>query len=138
MPRNGAGTYTLPEPAFVTGTVIDPSPVNNDFNDIAQALTASLAADGQTPMTGDLDMNGNDIQTLAGLNATSLTVSGKLSVTGTSTLTGLVTTGGGVAVRAAQRRASGGGGTEFVGQPSKKYARAARSFSRQNWRGRRP
>ena len=61
MPRNGSGTYTLPQSAFVTGTAIDPSKVNSDFSDIATALTASVAADGQTPMTGSLDMDGNNI-----------------------------------------------------------------------------
>jgi hypothetical protein len=52
MPRNGSGTYSLPESAFVAGTTIQSAPVNNDFSDIASALTGSLAADGQTSMTG--------------------------------------------------------------------------------------
>jgi hypothetical protein len=33
---------------------------------------------------------------------------------------------------------SGGGGTDFVAPDTNKGAREARSFSRQNWRGRRP
>lgn len=52
MPRNGSGSYSLPQPAFVPGTVISSSSVNSDFSDIASALTASVAADGQTPITG--------------------------------------------------------------------------------------
>lgn len=52
MPRNGSGTYTLPEAAFVGGTAIDPDIVNSDLSDIALALTASIAADGQTTITG--------------------------------------------------------------------------------------
>jgi hypothetical protein len=32
------------------------------MNDLAAALTASIAADGQTPITGALQMGGNDIQ----------------------------------------------------------------------------
>lgn len=54
MPRNGSGTYSLPQPAFVPGTTISSSAVNSDFSDIASALTASIAADGQTPITGGL------------------------------------------------------------------------------------
>lgn len=52
MPRNGSGTYTLPSAAFVGGTTISSSAVNADMSDIALALTASIAADGQTPITG--------------------------------------------------------------------------------------
>lgn len=54
MPRNGSGTYTLPESPFVPNTVISSSDVNSDFSDIASALTDSVAADGQTPITGAL------------------------------------------------------------------------------------
>lgn len=61
MPRNGSGGYDLPQPAFVNATVIDPAPVNSDFNDIAAALTGSVASDGQTPMTGTLNLGTNAI-----------------------------------------------------------------------------
>src|SRR5678816_1558917 len=54
MPRNGSGTYTLPVPPFTPGTVISSSDVNSDFSDIATALTGSLAADGQTALSGQL------------------------------------------------------------------------------------
>lgn len=54
MPRNGSGTYTLPQTAFVPGTTISSAAVNSDFSDIAAALTQSLSADGQTPITGQL------------------------------------------------------------------------------------
>lgn len=54
MPRNGSGTYTLPEPAFVAGTVISSAAVNDDLSDIATALTGSLPRDGQAAMTGQL------------------------------------------------------------------------------------
>lgn len=54
MPRNGSGTYTLPESPFVPSTVISSAAVNDDFSDIAAALTGSVAADGQTPLTGNL------------------------------------------------------------------------------------
>lgn len=54
MPRNSAGTYSLPEPPFVAGTVIDPAAVNSDFSDIGSALTGSLARNGDGGMTGQL------------------------------------------------------------------------------------
>lgn len=54
MPRNGSGTYTLPQAAFVPNTVISSSAMNSDLSDIANALTQSVSADGQTPLTGSL------------------------------------------------------------------------------------
>ena len=58
MSRNGSGTYSLPAGnPVVTGTTISSSWANNTMNDIASALTGSVAADGQTPMTGQLNMN---------------------------------------------------------------------------------
>jgi len=62
MSRNGSGVYSLPAGnPVVTGTTISSSWANNTMNDIASALTDSVAADGQTPMTGDLDLNTNKI-----------------------------------------------------------------------------
>jgi hypothetical protein len=58
MSRNGSGTYTLPAGnPVVTGTTISSTWANNTLNDIAATLTDSVAADGQTPMTGNLDLN---------------------------------------------------------------------------------
>lgn len=54
MPRNGSGQYSLPEAAFVPGTTISSAAVNDDYSDIASALTDSVASDGQTPITGPL------------------------------------------------------------------------------------
>lgn len=54
MPRNGSGVYTLPQAAFVAGTVISSAAVNSDFSDIATALTGSLPRDGQAGMTGQM------------------------------------------------------------------------------------
>ena len=56
MPRNGSGTYSLPQPPFVAGTVISSSAVNSDLSDIASALTGSLPRDGQAGMTGVLKL----------------------------------------------------------------------------------
>jgi microcystin-dependent protein len=54
MPRNGSGSYTLPQPPFVPNTTISSTAVNSDFSDIATALTQSVSADGQTTITGAL------------------------------------------------------------------------------------
>ena len=66
MSRNGSGTYSLPAGnPVVTGTTISSTWANNTMNDIASALTDSVAADGQTPMTGNLNLNTNKIVNLA-------------------------------------------------------------------------
>lgn len=51
MPRNGSGAYDLPESAFIYDTVISETAVNSNFSDIATALAASIAKDGQTATT---------------------------------------------------------------------------------------
>jgi hypothetical protein len=62
MSRNGSGTYSLPAGnPVVTGTTISSTWSNTTLNDIASALTGSVASDGQTPMTGSLAMGGNNI-----------------------------------------------------------------------------
>ena len=66
MSRNGSGTYSLPAGnPVVSGTVIASSWANNTMNDLASAMTDSVAADGQTPMTGPLNMNSNKVTNLA-------------------------------------------------------------------------
>jgi hypothetical protein len=55
MSRNGSGTYNLPAGnPVVTGTTISSTWANNTLSDIATALTNSVSADGQTPITGAL------------------------------------------------------------------------------------
>lgn len=54
MPRNGSGSYSLPQSAFVAGTTISSAAMNSDLSDIAAALTGSLPRDGQAGMTGQL------------------------------------------------------------------------------------
>ena len=66
MSRNGTGTYSLPAGnPVVTGTSISSTWANNTLSDIATALTGSVASDGQTPMTGNLDMNSRKVVLLA-------------------------------------------------------------------------
>ena len=62
MSRNGSGTYSLPAGnPVITGTTISSTWANSTLNDIANALTGSLAADGQTTATGNLQMGNNKI-----------------------------------------------------------------------------
>lgn len=59
MARNGSGTYSLPAGNPVTtGTVISSTWANNTLNDLGNALTASLAYDGQTTPVANLPMGG--------------------------------------------------------------------------------
>jgi hypothetical protein len=71
MSRNGSGTYTLPAGnPVVTGTTISSSWANNTMSDLAAAMTDSVAADGQTPMTGNLDLNTHKVVNLVAGSAT--------------------------------------------------------------------
>lgn len=72
MSRNGSGTYSLPAGnPVVTNTTISSTWANSTLTDIASALTGSIASDGQTPMTGPLNLNSNKI-----VNLTAGTVAG--------------------------------------------------------------
>ena len=55
MSRNGSGTYSLPAGnPVVTNTTISSTWANTTLGDIANALTGSLATDGQTTATWHL------------------------------------------------------------------------------------
>ena len=59
MARNGSGVYSLPAGnPVVTGTVISSTWANNTLNDLGNAMTASLAYDGQTTPIANLPMGG--------------------------------------------------------------------------------
>jgi len=59
MARNGSGVYTLPAGnPVVTGTTISSTWANNTLNDLGNAMTASLAYDGQTTPVANLPMGG--------------------------------------------------------------------------------
>lgn len=59
MPRTGTGLYVLPAGnPVIPGTVITASWCNPTMSDIAQALTYSLTANGETAATGNLPMAG--------------------------------------------------------------------------------
>lgn len=72
MSRNGSGIYNLPTGnPVVTGTTITSNWANTTLSDLATAMTGSVAADGQTPITGNIQMGGNKITGMA--NGTALT-----------------------------------------------------------------
>ena len=62
MPRNGSGTYALPVGnPVVTGSTISSTWANNTLRVLASAMTDSLAADGQTTASGNLNMGTNKV-----------------------------------------------------------------------------
>ena len=66
MSRNGSGTYNLPAGnPVVSGTTISSTWANTTLTDISTALTGSLAADGQTVVTGNLQLGNYKITNLA-------------------------------------------------------------------------
>ena len=78
MSRNGSGTYNLPAGnPVVTNTTISSTWANNTLSDIAAALTGSIASDGQTTMSGQLNLGNNKIINLADgtLSADAVTLS---------------------------------------------------------------
>jgi hypothetical protein len=103
MSRNGTGTYNLPAGnPVVTNTTISSTWANNTLTDLATAMTGSVAADGQTTLTGNLQMNNNKLTGLAvgttsgdSVEFTQLagilvspTITGNLIVTGNGTFQG--------------------------------------------------
>jgi microcystin-dependent protein len=58
LSRNGTGTYSLPQVAFINGSVMDATLVNSDLSDIGSEMTNSIAKDGQTTATANLPMGG--------------------------------------------------------------------------------
>ncbi len=57
MPRNSAGTYSLPESAFVPNTVISSASINSDLGDLGNAITDSLSRTGLGGMTSALGLS---------------------------------------------------------------------------------
>ena len=112
MPRSGAGTYTLPAPypsGFQNGTTIDAPTMNTVLTDVQNAMTASLAADGQTPVTGDFNWGGNDITNVALFSAASVVTATAATSGGLTVGNTLVVTKGGATVTAGGLTVSAGG-----------------------------
>lgn len=98
MSRNGSGTYNLPAGnPVVPGTVITSNWANTTLNDVAAAITQSLASDGQTVPTANLPMgNFRHINVANAANRTDYAAAGQVqdsslqwltSVAGTDTIT---------------------------------------------------
>lgn len=83
MARNGSGVYSLPAPPspFVTGQTASATDMMTVLGDIGSALTASTAADGQTPITGNWPFGGYNISGVGTLSATAIAV-GNLTASG--------------------------------------------------------
>ena len=58
MARNGSGTYNRAVSPYTAGTTITAATVNSEMDDIATALTGSMARDGQSPATANIPMGG--------------------------------------------------------------------------------
>lgn len=73
MSRNGSGTYNLVVNSWnpaVSGVSATPTDWQSLIDDVAAALTQSVSADGQTPITGNLNMGGNVLTSLGAGAAT--------------------------------------------------------------------
>ena len=104
MSRNGSGVYSLPAPPspFVNGQTASATDMMTVLNDIASALTDSVSADGQTPLTGTLNANGNSITAVNAIGAASLVTTAGILVGNGLTITkgGATVTAGGLTVTA--------------------------------------
>ncbi len=72
MPRNGTGTYTLPynwNDDLANGITIQAGRMMGQQDDVATALTDSIAKDGQTIFTGNQSMGNNKITNLGNSTA---------------------------------------------------------------------
>ena len=89
MSRNGSGTYSLPAGnPVVTGTNITTTWANNTLTDMANALTGSVASDGQTTMSSNLNLGNNRIINLANAINSADAVSINFLQTGTYSISG--------------------------------------------------
>lgn len=93
MPRDGSGGYSRTHADYVPNTTISAADINGELNDIASALTASLAKDGQTVATAAIPfaagLNTNTISERT--SASGVTVDGVLLKDGGATLKDSVT-----------------------------------------------
>jgi microcystin-dependent protein len=62
MSRNGSGTYAVPN-TMVAGEVITAAGHNENYSDLGSEITNSVAADGQTTMTGPLKASSGAVGT---------------------------------------------------------------------------
>jgi hypothetical protein len=98
MPRDSNNTYTLPEAPFQPNTVAQPTPVNNNFSDIANALTASLTRGETTAFSRSLldDADAATARGTLGGTATGVAVFTAADAAAARTAIGATATGGAV------------------------------------------
>jgi hypothetical protein len=68
MPRNGSGQYSAPTNSWnlaVNGTLASSGDWQQILDDLAASLTQSVSRDGQSPLTGNLDLGNNKINNLS-------------------------------------------------------------------------
>ncbi len=85
MPRNGSGTYVPPSNSWnpaVSGTTISSTDWGAQLSDLASAVTASIANDGQTPATASIPF----AQGLSFPGNGAIDSSGKLGIGGAPTV----------------------------------------------------
>lgn len=95
MSRNGSGTYSLPATynPVTSGTTISSTAYNGTLTDIANALTASIANDGQTTPVANLPMGGYRHTNVAnGVAATDYCALGQAQAQAFATLTSVAGT----------------------------------------------
>lgn len=79
MPRDGSGNYALPAGYFVNlGDDALPSQHNPPLEDIAQALTGSLARSGAGSMLGPFNMGNNPISGVTAITGSAIMAAGDL------------------------------------------------------------
>lgn len=91
MPRNGSGTYQLPagNPVVTNTTISSAGWANPTLSDIAAALSASIAVDGQTVPTANLPMgNFRHLQVANGQNTNEYATVGQIQTAGFQLLGG--------------------------------------------------
>jgi len=97
--RNGTGGYQLPANSWnpaVNGSAATAADWNSTAQDIEAAIQQSVSSDGQTPMVGNLNMNGNKVTGLANPSADGDAVSlGRLNDDDGSSLIGYLPSGTG-------------------------------------------
>ena len=89
MARNGSGTYNRAVAAYVAGTTITAATINSEMDDIATALTGSMARDGQSPATANIPMGGFRLTGLANaIASTDAAALGQVAALAGATMTG--------------------------------------------------
>lgn len=76
MARDGSGNYSKPVSDFSSGSTISSSDMNSTIDDIATALTGSIAKNGETTVTGNIPMGSKKLTglTTGSANTDSLTL----------------------------------------------------------------